>query len=187
MKVYDAIMSRRTIRKFAQDKIEDSTLLKLVDCARMAAYGANLQPLKFAVINDERTDSIFPLTKWAGYIPGYKMEDNERPTAYIALLGDKEIKSNDMGVDAGAAATNIMLAAQELGIGTCWLGSINRGKIKDMLKISERYELLYLIALGYPAQESVAYISDETVKYHIDENGVVNVPKKSIEEVLLKV
>jgi len=187
MNVCDAIMSRRTIRKFAQKKIDDVQLLKLVDCARMAAYGANLQPLKFAVINDERTKKIFPLTKWAGYIPGYNIESNEQPTAYIAIFGDKEIKRNDMGVDAGAAATNIMLAAFELGIGTCWLGSINREEIKKLLNISDRYELLYLMALGYPAQESVAYTSDETVKYHIDENGVVNVPKRSMEEVLLKV
>ena len=187
MSVCDAIMNRRTIRKFTQQKIDDEHLVKLVDCARMAAYGANLQPLKFAVINDERTDKIFPLTKWAGYIPGYSFEPDERPTAYIAILGDSEIKSNNMGVDAGAAATNIMLAAYEMGIGTCWLGSIQRDELRTLFNLSERYEILYLMALGYPAQESVAYTSDETIKYHIDEKGVVNVPKRSIEEVLLKV
>ena len=64
MNVYDAIMARRTIRKFTDRKIPQEDLIKLVDCARVAAYGANVQPLKFAVITDkDKLNDIYPFTK----------------------------------------------------------------------------------------------------------------------------
>ena len=52
MNVYDAIMKRRTIRKFEQKAVSEDNLVKLVDCARVAAYGANVQPLKFMIVNN---------------------------------------------------------------------------------------------------------------------------------------
>ena len=52
MNVYDAIMKRRTIRKFEQKAVSEDNLVKIVDCARVAAYGANVQPLKFMIVNN---------------------------------------------------------------------------------------------------------------------------------------
>lgn len=69
MNVYDAIMKRRTIRKFEQKAVSEDNLVKLVDCARVAAYGANVQPLKFMIVNNSKTlQKIYPMTKWAGYL-----------------------------------------------------------------------------------------------------------------------
>ena len=65
MNVYDAIMKRRTIRKFEQKAVSEDNLVKLVDCARVAAYGANVQPLKFMIVNNSKTlQKIYPMTKW---------------------------------------------------------------------------------------------------------------------------
>jgi nitroreductase len=67
MNVSEALLQRRTIRKFTQEALNTDDLRKLLEYARLAAYPANLQPLKFAVIQDKETvDKIFPLTKWAG-------------------------------------------------------------------------------------------------------------------------
>ena len=55
MNVYDAIMKRRTIRKFEQKAVSEDNLVKRVDCARVAAYGANVQPLKFMIVNNSET------------------------------------------------------------------------------------------------------------------------------------
>ena len=189
MTVYEAIMKRRTIRKFSREKIEKETLLKLVDCARMAAFGANMQPLKFAVIDDdEKLDAVFPSIKWAGYLADGAPKEGERPAAYIAVLGDKEIKPNGMfETDAGAAVTNMMLAAEEEGIATCWLGAIDRATLSDLLKLPEKYALTYLLALGYPAQKSKAVeMENGNVKYFIDENGTVNVPKRGMDEIIVE-
>ena len=77
-----------------------------------------------------------------------------------------------------------MLAALEMGIATCWLGSINRKKIKELLKIPEDREVDTIIALGYPMERSVIEDGREDVKYWKDENGVMHVPKKGVEKLL---
>ena len=80
MNVYDAIMKRRTIRKFEQKAVSEDNLVKLVDCARVAAYGANVQPLKFMIVNNSKTlQKIYPMTKWAGYLADGAPKENERP------------------------------------------------------------------------------------------------------------
>lgn len=186
MTVYEAIMNRRTIRKFKQTPIEHDKLEKLVDCARMAAYAANAQPLKFKIIDDKETlGKIFPYTKWAAMLKDGAPSQSERPAAYIAILGDTSIKKS-FECDAGAAATNIILAAYEMEIASCWLGAINRNEIKKVLDIGDRYELPYIIALGYPAQKSRAVDSnDGSTKYFMDDNNVLNVPKRPLSEVLI--
>lgn len=187
MTVYEAIQKRRTIRKFQQKKIDRENLIKLIDCARVAAYGANIQPLKFAVIdNKEQLDAIFPYTKWAGYLPDGAPAENERPTAYIAILGDKSLKSsNTFEVEAGSAAATIMLEAVEMELGSCWLGAIDRDNIKNILRLSENLSVVYLIALGYPAQESRICEFRGDVKYFEDADKVINVPKRSLDEIIV--
>lgn len=187
MNVYEAIMNRRTIRKFTQKPISRDILLRLVNCGRMAAYGANMQPLKFAVITDKSLlNEIFPHTKWAAYLPDGTPKEDERPTAYIAVLGDGNIKKNKaFECDAGAAVTNMMLAAYEEGLGSCWLGAIDRAALSKILELDENYSLLYLLALGYPVQKSTAVdMVDDNVKYYMDSDGSIKVPKRRLEDVI---
>lgn len=186
MTAYEAIMNRRTIRKFKQEPLDNADLIRLVDCARMAAYGANAQPLKFRIITEKETlDKIFPKTKWAAMLADGAPAENERPTAYIAVIGDTKIKKN-FEVDAGAAVTTMMIAAEEMGIATCWLGAIDRDGIKTALKLGDEYELPYMLALGKPAQKSCAVaMNDESTKYFMSEDGILNVPKRSLEDVMI--
>ena len=189
MNVREAIEMRRTIRKFEQIQIDTADLHELIDCARLAAYGANLQPLKFRTITDKsEITGIFPYIKWAGYLPDGGPKEGEEPTAYIVVLGDTDIKKNgQFETDAGAAVTNMMLRAAELQLGTCWLGAIDREKISEELNIPENLKLLYLLAVGVPKQESRACdMKNGDVKYFEDENGIINVPKRSLEEIIIE-
>ena len=188
MDVKEAIFKRRSIRKFTQEKPDKDALLTLVDCARVAAYGANMQPLKFRLITeDSEVNAIFPTIKWAGYLEDSAPKDGEKPVAYIAVFGDLSIRSNGaFETDAGAAVTNMMLEAVELGLATCWLGAIDRDKIAEILSIPENLKVLYLLAVGYGAQNSkIVEMHNGDVKYYVDENGTVNVPKRSLEDVLV--
>ena len=186
MNAITAIKERRTIRKFLQKEVSVQSLEILVDCARLAAFPANVQPLKFGIISDKKIcDSIFPHTKWAGYLENGTPAENERPLSYIAIFGDNDIKGS-FEVEAGAAITNMCLAATDMGLGSCWFGSINREEIVKILEVPERYSLLYILAVGYPAQESKAVdIKNNDVKYFLDENNILNVPKRTLNEVLL--
>ena len=143
---------------------------------------------KFNAAFDEFKSCDGPMTKWAGYLADGAPKENERPAAYIAVLGDSSIKSNKMyEVEAGAAVTTMMLEAVEMGLGTCWLGAIQRDEIKKLLKLDENLDVVYLLAVGYPKQESkIVDMKDNDVKYYEDENGVINVPKRSLEEILIK-
>ena len=90
-------------------------------------------------------------------------------------------------VEAGSAVTTMMLEAVEMGLGTCWLGAIQRDEIKKLLELDENLNVVYLLAVGYPKQESkIVDMKDNGVKYYEDENGVINVPKRSLEEILIK-
>ena len=186
MTVYEAIMNRRTIRKFKQEKLNHNDLVELVDCARMAPYGINLQPLKFKIAEDEDLlKELFKTTAWAGMIKDGAPKENERPVAYIAILGDTQLKKS-FDADAATAAVTMIYAAYEKGIASCWLGAIDRHEIKRILNIGDRYEVMYLVAFGYPAQKSKAVeaVNGDT-KYYLDDEGVVNIPKRPLDEVLL--
>jgi len=186
MQITEALRQRRTIRKFEQKQIPHAILEELVDYARISACGANLQPLKYMILDTpELLEKVYPLTKWAGYLPDGAPGENERPMAYIAILTDKQIKESSE-VDAGSAITSMMLGAMEHGLGSCWLGAIQRPALLELFKLSpEQYQLSYLLALGYPAQQSKTVSFSGDVRYYPDEDGSLCVPKRSMEEILL--
>jgi len=185
MDVYEAIEGRRTIRKYKEEeRIPLDLLKKLVNAAKLAPSGANLQPWEFIIVErNDICDAVFPYLKWAGYIaPAGNPPEGYRPAAYIVLLKNPAI--NKGGVhDFGAAAQNIMLTAYELGIASCWLGSIEREKVKAVLKIPAEYEIDTIVALGYPAEKSVIEEEKGSIKYYKDEQETLHVPKRALEKI----
>ena len=187
MSTYELIRSRRTIRKFQQKVIEREQLEKMVDAARLAPSGANMQPLKYIIVDEaDKVEQIFKLVKWAAYIaPAGNPREEERPVAYIIILVDKEIRESGYELDAGAAAQNIFLTALEEGIGSCWMGAIDRDGIRKLLNIPDRYLINTLAALGYPAESPVPEDENGSIRYYKDEKGVLHVPKRKLEDVML--
>jgi nitroreductase len=134
----------------------------------------------------ETLNALYPLTKWAGYLD-WEPAENERPTSYIAVLNDTSLKPTaNTECDSGAAVMSMILEAQELGLASCWLGAIQRDKIKELLRLDEKLDVTYLLALGYPAQSGDTFEIGSDVKYYFDENGNVRVPKRTLDEVLIK-
>jgi nitroreductase len=189
MKVYDVILSRRTIRKFRQKPVELSILKKLVNAGRLAPSAGNMQPLEYFIARDGKLkEKIFPHIKWARYIaPEGNPEKNEKPAAYIIILVNKDIYLPAYyQYDVGAGAQNITLAALEEGIGCCWIGSFNRKKIEGILKIPQKYSADLVLALGYPKESPECFDIDkgETIKYHKDSSGIIHVPKRKLEDII---
>lgn len=188
MDVLEAIAKRRTIRKFKQKKIDNDVLRQLADAARMAPTGANQQPLKFAVINDSALVSqMCHWVKWAMLIsPDGIPSQDEEPTAFIAVLADKRIKQQGHETEMGAAVENILLAACSLGLGSCWMGAINKEEIANLLNLKPDFSVLSVVALGYAAETPMAQPIKDNTDYYKDDKGVLHVPKRSLEEVMLK-
>jgi nitroreductase len=188
MNVYEAAIRRRTIRKYTQQPIERALLEKYIDAARLAPSGANMQPLKYVIVDEPvKVKQVFENVKWAAYIaPEGDPKEGEKPVAFIVIMADTEIKKAGYELDAGAAAQSIFLTAWEDGVGTCWMGAIDRDKIKEVLGIADWYLINTVIALGYMAEHPVAEDMKDSVKYYKDDAGVLHVPKRTLKEVLVE-
>ena len=185
MQTFDAILSRRSIRKFRPDPVSVDALREIVEVSRLYPSGGNLQPVRFAIISEKNLcDAIFSDLKWAMYLPGYTIGDTERPTAYIVLLRDDNIRKS-CDYDVGAASTMMMVAAADKGLATCPIGNFTKGKLSSLLNLPENLHPELVLALGYPAQESRVVPMADTVRYTLDENGDFLVPKWNTEEILV--
>lgn len=184
----DLIFETRSYRRFdGSAKIPYKTLQALVDLARLSASGANRQPLKYAIINTpEKCEKVFPSLAWAAYLKDWAgPSDEEKPVAYIIILGDKSI-SESFGVDHGIAAQSIRLGATETGLGSCIIAALKRDQIRKELDISEKYEILLVIALGKAAERIIIdEMKEGDVKYWRDSEKNHHVPKRSLDEIII--
>lgn len=183
--VYDKIRSRRTIRKYLQKAVPEEVLLRCVDAARLSPSGANMQPLKYVIVNDQKLlTKVFSTLSWAGYLPDYQPRAEEMPRAYIIILLDEKI-SRTPNHDAGIAAMSISMVAYDEGLGSCILGAVDRAKLREIVKVPESLAIALVVALGYPAENPVVEtVKDGDIKYWLDETGVLHVPKRDLKDVV---
>ena len=183
--IYEIIASRRTIRKYKQRSVPKEVLEKCVDAARLSPSEANRQPLKYCIIDDPKLlKKAFSAIRWAGYLPEYSPDEKEMPRAYILILLDKNIH-HDYCHDAGIAAMSISMVAYSRGIGSCIMDGIDRQSLKEFLNVPDRLDIILAVALGYPAETPIVdRVRDGDIKYWLDGNGVLHVPKRSSNDIL---
>ena len=181
-----AILQRRSIRKFTQEPVRQEILLDLVDMARMHASGNNLQPVRYGIISGSgMCKQVFPMLRWAGYLPDFTIKSDEEPTAYIVLFKDDRVRKYCQ-FDIGAAATTIMLMAETYGLGSCCIGSFPVQQLADLLGLEEDLKPELVIALGYPAQKSRAVVCEnDDIKYRESADGWFEIPKQPLEKVIV--
>jgi nitroreductase len=182
----------RSYRRFDETRpITMAQLREWTSNARHSASAMNAQPLRYILATDlPKNQQIFPLLKWAGYIRDWDgPEAGERPTAYVVVLHDTEVKVKPEFVwcDMGLACQNLLLSATEDGYGGCIVASVNWNELRTKLSIDSRYEPLVVVALGAPVEDSriVALPSDGSIKYYRDDAGTHYVPKRSMDELIL--
>lgn len=189
MNIKELVAKTRTYRRFDESyRVEYKVLEHLVGLARLSASGSNKQPLKYLLLNTSGDcDRVFPFTIWAGYLKEWPGPvPGERPSAYIVILGDSSI-SESFGVDHGIAAQSIMLGATDSGIGGCMIASIKRDELRKEFKIPVQYEILLILALGKPVENVVIdEINNGDVKYWRDHDKTHHVPKRNLDELILK-
>ncbi len=186
MSVYELIVKRRTIRRFKPDPISNELLNKLANAGRLAPSGANLQPLEFIVVTEaEVVNKVFPALKWAGYIaPAGNPPKGKRPMAYVIVLINTEIRSQGGEVDAAAAIENMILTALEEGVGSCWMGAIDRDQLRMIFNIPQKYQIDSVLALGYADESPVVEEVKDSIKYWKDEQGILHVPKRKLKDII---
>lgn len=186
----ELLRRNRSYRRFHRDvPIDLKTLEELVDLTRLCPSAANRQPLKYILSSDaSRNALIFPHLAWAGYLTDWPgPAENERPAAYVIILGDTTI-TRSFGCDHGIAAQSIMLGAAERGLGGCMIGSVKREKLRRALDIPSRFEILLVLALGKPRETAVLddAKSPDDIKYWRDDADVHHVPKRPLSELIIE-
>ncbi len=145
--VFDAIRNRRSIREFTDQPVKRDLLQQIITAGIWAPSGLNNQPWRFVIICDHEIKSkLALLTHYAHIVHG--------SPALIAVYLDQK-KMYDSVKDhqaAGACIQNMLLTAHELGLGAVWLGQIlkNKNRVNDVLQLSNQYDLMAILAFGYP-------------------------------------
>ncbi len=179
----------RSFRRFRQNyPVTRELMVQWVDNARVCASRANLQPLKYHIVNDSQTcQKVFPACAWAAYLNDWDgPEQGQHPTGYIVMCNDTTISPSELShFDAGIAAQTIMLGAVEEGFGGCIILSFQKQTLKEALDIPDHLDPLLVLALGKPIEDvSLVEVENGNIKYYRDNQQRHFVPKRSLEEIL---
>jgi len=148
MDLLEGLHTRRSIRKYTDQPVTREQLREIIKAGTMAPSGLNNQPWRFVTIqNKEILHKLSSLTKYSHVI--------DKAPAVIAVFIDKEAMYHETKDHQamGACIQNILLAAHGMGLGGVWLGEILKSakQVREMCELSDQYELMAVVALGYPA------------------------------------
>jgi len=185
-KLYKIILSRRTIRLFRKIKVSRNIVRNIINSARLAPSSANLQFIEYLVVDEPSlNNNVFSCVKFGGYVFPRRVPDKKSmPSFYIIILINKNKSKEPDLRDVGAAAQNILLSLLCFGLGGCWIANINRIKLRKILKIPRRLIIDSVIACGFAAEHPVLEERADTIRYWLDNNNRLHVPKRPLREIL---
>ena len=181
MEFSELLKKRRSIRRFKQVRVFDKDIRYILEAARLVACGGNVQKIRYIVAQDKKlVKNIFSNTAWAGLISPDRNPEwgKNAPLTFIILTAPKD-SGSVMQANAGAAVQSMEYAAADVGLGSCWIGAYKKENVEKLLDLPEQDETLYLLAVGYPDEEPVQedIDSEESMKYYLDGEDVLHVPK----------
>ena len=146
MKFNEVIETRRSIRKYKNTPISKEKINKILEAARIAPSAGHRQPWHFIVVENKETIKKLAKREWAAEAP-----------VMIVGLADQAASPRWCINDLGVAFEHIVLAATDLGLGTCWMGQLNREElVKSLLDIPDNFRVIALTPLGLPDETPVS-------------------------------
>ena len=152
MDVIEAIRTRRSVRKYLSQPLDDDVLSRMFDALRFAPSACNYQPWRFIIVCErQRREAIARASHDQMFIA-------QAPVIIVGCgIPDRAYKrmggyGNSVDVDLAIALDHLTLAAAECGLGTCWIGAFDEKAVKDIVRIPETVKVVALTPLGYPAE-----------------------------------
>jgi nitroreductase len=167
--VLEAIKERRSVRAYTGKEVSDEDVERLIEAARWAPSAGNTQPWAFVVVKDAETKRKLSSATQQTLIKEAPVvivvcADAARSSRVYGSRGEKLYSIQD----TAAATQNILLAAQELGLATCWVGAFRENEVAKAVKVPRNLRPVAMVAVGYPAERPVAprrRSFDEVVHY----------------------
>lgn len=188
----DLVKQARSHRGFRQDrKVTRQELEHLVECARFTPAARNDQVLKYYLAEKPETvAAIQPLTKWAGALAELHLpRKGAEPVAYVVICLDGSLAENPAPYqrDVGIVAQTMLLAAAEMGLNGCMIGSFAAGELREKLGLPEAIKPQLLLALGEGTDRIVMTDvgEDGSTTYYRDAEDTHYVPKRTLEQLIL--
>jgi nitroreductase len=147
MNTIEAIMTRRSIRKYKPEPIPEEELKKILETARIAPSAGNKQPWRFIVVRDEEK------RRKLGEISRDQTWISDAGVIIVALAmdpNDPEVYERWAERDVMTAIEHMVLAAWDLGYGTCWIGAFNEDRVKELLEVPKKMSVISLLPVGIP-------------------------------------
>jgi len=151
LELYEAIRSRRSIRRYKSDVIPGNVIRKIIKAASWAPSSSNSQPWEFVVVRDRDVlDRLSRTHPYASLLKG-------APSCIVAC-SDPKRSPNHWVEDCSLAVQNMLLAARAEGLGTCWVAVYrpsdveHENRVREVLSIPGSIRVIALIGLGYPAE-----------------------------------
>ena len=153
MDVFEAIKERRSVRAYTGEEVSDEDVERLIEAARWAPSAGNTQPWAFVVVKDVETRRKLSSATQQTLIKEASVAivvcaDAARSSRVYGSRGEKLYSIQD----TAAATQNILLAAQELGLATCWVGAFRENEVAKAVKVPRNLRPVAMVAVGYPAE-----------------------------------
>lgn len=150
MSIFENIEHRKSVRAYKPTPIESEKLQKVLEAGVLAPSAKNHQEWKFVAVTDPALQSQMSACCFnQSFI-------SQAPATIVVCTGKDYVMRCGIGartVDASIAMSFMILAADELELSTCWIGSFEEDKIRSLLNIPADYKIIALTPIGYAAEE----------------------------------
>jgi len=160
--VFDCMRESHSVRVFCQEPIPEATLTRILEAACWAPSAGNLQPWYFYVVTNN--DVKQEIAKAC-----FDQQQVADAPAIIVIMADPARSNERYGErgaqlyclqDTAAAAQNMLLAAEGLGLGACWVGAFNESKVQQLVEAPPRLRAVAIICLGYSNEQVPAHYKE---------------------------
>jgi len=147
VETWDAIRSRRNVRRYADRPIDQADLDRILEAARRTPSSTNQQAWDFVVVTDrDRLRELSSIWRYAAHVG-----TSAATIALVTPVSDDRDERDTFQYDIGQATMSIMLAAADLGIGSGHASVGDQALARRILALPDEREVAILVALGYPA------------------------------------
>ncbi|MFC1918584.1 nitroreductase family protein [Chloroflexota bacterium] len=163
MALLDLLKHRKSVRDFLDKPVEREKVMMCLEAARLAPSAGNSQPWKFIVVDDKQLKNklcnaafsgIYSINAFCKTAPVIVVVISEK-SKFLARIGGMFRGTKYYLIDIGAAVEHFVLQAEDLGLGTCWIGWFNEQAVKSILNVPRSKKIDILIALGYYDREKL--------------------------------